>query len=137
MSSTDPMNEDSSIPLEITQRTSPQQYPYPLMPNIRSSSSTRQTTPHQMYNCCLGHPLRNFQVIADSSSPVIIKIKSSNRSIPGVLWSNLAYVGKKNRRLRLLSSPDLTLSWTKRGAVLTRKSWQNSSISISQTGEEA
>ena len=121
----DQMKEDFLIRLETMPRILPQQYPFHQMPNIKSLSSTRQTTPRQMYSYCLGHRLRSFQVIADSSSPVIIRIKSSNRSIPGVLWSSLAYVGSKNKRLRLLSSPDLTISWTKRGVKLIRRSLRN------------
>ena len=122
---TDQMKEDFLIRLETMPRILPQQYPFHLMPNIKSLSLTRQTTQLQMYSYCLGHRLRSFRVTVDSSLPVIIRIKSSNLSIPGVLWSSLAYVGSKNKRLRLLSSPDLTLSWTKRGARLIRRSWQN------------
>ena len=125
MLSTDQMKEDFLIRSEIMPRILPQRYPSHPMPNIKSLSSTRQTTPRQMYSYCLGHRLRSFLPTVDSSSPVIIRIKSSNHSIPGVLWSSLAYVGSKNKRLRLLSSPDLTLSWTRRGAKLTRRSSRN------------
>ena len=125
MSSMDQTKDDSLIQSETMQRILHQQSHYPVMPSIRLSSSMRQTTQRPMYNSYLGRALKNSPTIVDSSLPVIIKIKSLHRSIPVVRSLSLALKVKKKRRQQLLSSPDLTLSWTKRGAKLIRRSSLN------------
>ena len=103
-------------------KTSPQQFPSHLIVDIKSSSLTRQTTQPQMSSSYLGHLSRNFQTTAGSSSPVTTKTKSLNPSILDAQLSNLELQDNKSQQSLLLSSNDLTLSWTKNGAKLIRRS---------------
>ena len=122
MSLTDQTKDGSLTQLEIMQRISRQQSPYPVIPSIKLSSSMKPTTPLPMYNSSLERLLRSSQEIVDSYSPAIIKIKSLNRSTPGVLSSNLASKVKRNKKLQLNSSDVLTGSWTPNGFRVIRKS---------------
>ena len=122
MSLMDQTKDGSSIPSEITPRTSPLQSHSTPMQNIRLLSLTRPITPVTTYNSYLEPLLRNSQETVDSYSPAIIKIKSSNHYIPGVLLSNLASKVKRNKKLQLNSSDVLTGSWTPNGFRVIRKS---------------
>ena len=121
MSSTDPMKEDSSTRLETMQRISQVLSHSPLTPDIKSLSSTKQTIPRPTYSSSLERLLRSSQETADSSSPAIIRIKSSNRSSPGVLSLNLPSKVKKSRKSRLNSLTELTGSLTANGFKVIRK----------------
>ena len=89
--------------------------------DIKSSSLTKQTIPQPTYNSSLERLLRNSQETVGLFSPAIIKIKSSNRSTPGVLWSNLASRVRRNLKFKRNSSSGLTGSWTKNGFKVIRK----------------
>ena len=98
MLSTDRMKEDFSTPLEIRPKTLHQLFPSPVIQNIKSLSSMRQTTPHTMSNFSSVRISRSFMEIADSSSPVIIRTKSSNPSTPDVQSSSSESEENKNKK---------------------------------------
>ena len=137
MLSTDQMKDDSLIQSEITPKTSHQQFPSHLIVDIKSLSSTRQTTPPQMSSSYLEHLSRNFPQTVDSSSPATTRTKSLNPSTPGVQSLNLESQQNKNQQSLLNSSKDLTGSWTPSGFKVIRESSQNSLTNTSPTGEES
>ena len=105
--------------------------------SIKSSSSMRQTIPLPTYNSFLERVLRSSPTTVDSSSLATTRIKSSNPSTPGVLWSNLASKVRRNLKFRQRFSIDLYPSWTKNGLKLIRKFSLNSSTNTSPIGEES
>ena len=137
MSSMDQMKDDFLIRSGIMPRTLRQQSLYRLRQVIKSLSSTKQTIPLPTYNSFLERLLRSSQETVDSSSPAIIKIKSSNHFTPGVLWSSSASKVKRNLKSKQSSSRDLIPSWNQNGLPPIRKSSLNLSVNTSQTGEES
>ena len=67
------------------------------MQNTKSSLLTSSITRPMMYNSSYERLLRSLLVTADSSSPVITKIKSLNLSTPDVQWSNSELREKKRQ----------------------------------------
>ena len=76
-----PTKGDFSILYETTQRILLQRYLFPQTRSIKSLLLMRQTTPLPTYNSFLGPLLRSLAETVGLSSPVITKIKSSNRYI--------------------------------------------------------
>ena len=77
-----------------------------------------------------------FSTTAGSYLPATIRTKSLNPYTPDA--PSLSFLSQENRNPQslLLSSNDLTISWTVNGLKLIRKSSQNLSTNTSQTGEE-
>ena len=91
--------------------------------NPKSSSLMKQITQPTMYNSYYGRLLRSFLATADSSSPVTIKTKSSNPSIPDVPSSNLELEESKNLSLPRNSSKESKPSWIQRVLNMITRSW--------------
>ena len=121
MSSTDPMREDSSTQYETTQKT------------FASTVSLSSEAKHKVIiideadntgndvQLLLKFLSKSLQETVDSSSLATTKTKSSNLSTQDVRWLTLVSEGKKSSKSQLLSSKDLTMSWTKKGLKLIRK----------------
>jgi hypothetical protein len=88
MSSTDQMKDVFWIRSETMRKISLRPYHLHQIANTKLSSSMKQITHPMTYNSFFGRLLRSFLVTADSSSPVIIKTKSSNHFIPVAQWLN-------------------------------------------------
>ena len=79
-------------------------------------------TQHRMSNSYLGRRLRNLLITVDSYSPAIIRIKSLNPSIPGVLWLTSLSKVKRSNKSQDNSSRELLLSWMEKRLDMIRKS---------------
>jgi hypothetical protein len=102
MSLTDPTKDVSWILYETRQRTLLRPFRFKELIDTKSSLSMKLITQATTYNSCYGRILRHFIATADSSSPATTRIKSSNPSIPGVLW--LTSHSKGNKKLQLAES---------------------------------
>ena len=80
--------------------------------------------------------VEEFHITVDLYSLVTLRIRSLSPYIPDVRVSTLPSVKVISNRSLLVSSTDLTTSWTTKGLVLIRGSSQNSFNDISQIGDE-
>ena len=137
MSLTDPTRDVSWILYETRQRTLLRPFRFKELIDTKSSLSMKLITQATTYNSCYGRILRHFIATADSSSPATTRIKSSNPSIPGVLW--LTSHSKENKKLSWQdpSSSVYKTSWMQRASNTIKKSLQNLLTNTSRTSEES
>ena len=134
MSSMDRMKVASSILSETMRKTSLAPYRFRHLQNTKSSSLMKQITRPQMYNSHYGRLLRSLLVIADSSSPVTTRTKSSLPSIPDVQSLTSLSREKIDKSWLPSSSKDSNTSWIKSLLDMSRRFLSNSSRNIFPIG---
>ena len=123
MSSMDPMRDVFWIRSETMRNLSLRPSRFLQMQNTKSSSLMKQTTHPTMYNSSYGRLLRSLLVTADSSSPVITKIKSLNPCTRDVPSSSLESKEKIDKPLPPSSSSDSKKSWMQKVLNMITRSW--------------
>ena len=121
----DPMRDVFLIRSEILQKISLRPYHFKQLADTKSSSSMRLITQQTTYNSYLGRLQRSFLVTADSSSPVISKIKSSSHSTADAPVLTFQPIPKANPNLPPPSSNESKISWLQKVLNMITKYWSN------------